>query len=260
MTADISIIGAGNLAWHLAPALDNVGYAVREVHSRNRKNAELLTERLYDAQAVENLDFSNSSSEVFIICVPDDAIEAVVREMILPDGALLVHTSGSKPRQVLDYAAATATGVFYPLQTFSKKRKVDFSNIPIFIEADGEETEKFLLKMGKAISRQVVQLDEQQRLALHVAAVFASNFTNHLLRLANEIMETNRLKPEWLHTLVAETINKAMELGPEASQTGPAKRGDLETLDRHMEFLQHNKDLASIYRLISQAIIDKSTT
>ncbi len=260
MTADISIIGAGNLAWHLGPALDNAGYAVREVFSRNSKNARKLTERLYDAQVAESLDFSASPSKIFLVCVPDDAIEAVVREMILPDNSILIHTSGSKPRQVLDFAAAEATGVFYPLQTFSKERKVDFSTIPIFIEADGEATEKFLLKMGKAISRQVIKLNEYQRLALHVAAVFASNFTNHILRLANEIMEANSLNPEWLHPLVAETMNKAMELGPEAAQTGPAKRGDLETLDRHMEFLKHINDLASIYRLISQDIIDKSGT
>lgn len=258
MTADISIIGAGNLAWHLAPALDNAGYAIREVYSRNPKNARLLTERLYDAQVVERLDFSSSSCKIFILCVPDDAIEAVVREIILPDNALLIHTSGSKSRQVLDFAAAEATGVFYPLQTFSKGRKIDFTNIPVFVEADSEEAEKVLLKMGKSISRQVMPLNERQRLALHVAAVFASNFTNHLLLLAHEIMEENRLNPAWLHALVAETVNKAMELGPEQAQTGPARRGDLETLDRHMEFLIDKPEVAGIYKMISQDILNQN--
>ncbi len=257
MDADITIIGAGNLAWHLAPALDNAGYAVREVYSRNPQHARQLTERLYDAQVVETLDFSASPSGIFIICVPDDAIEPVVREMVLPDNALLIHTSGSKPRQVLSFAAAETTGVFYPLQTFSKARRIDFSNIPVFVEADTEETEKTLVKMGKAISRKVVVLNEQQRLALHVAAVFASNFTNHMLRLAHEIAEENNLKPDWLNELIAETVNKVFDLGPEASQTGPARRGDLATLDRHMEFLKENHALAEIYKIISQDILNR---
>lgn len=113
------------------------------------------------------------------------------------------------------------------------------------------------MKMGKAISRKVVVLNEQQRLALHVAAVFASNFTNHMLRLAHEIAEENNLKPDWLNELIAETINKVFDLGPEASQTGPARRGDLATLDRHMEFLKENNALAEIYKMISQDILNR---
>lgn len=258
MTPDVSIIGAGNLAWHLAPALDNAGYAVREVYSRTVNHTHQLVERLYDAQPVDSLDFSSSKSKIFLLCVSDDAIEQVAREIVLPEDVLLVHTSGSKSRALLDYAAATRTGVFYPLQTFSKSRKLDFENIPVFVEGNSSETESTLLKMGRAISRQVYRLDEQQRLALHVAAVFASNFTNHLFRLAHEIMETHRLKPEWLHPLIAETVNKALEIGPENAQTGPARRGDLETLDQHMDFLKNHPELADIYRIITQDILNRT--
>lgn len=257
MAADISIIGAGNLAWHLAPALDNAGYAIREVYSRSPKHARELSDRLYNAQVAESLDFSSSPSQIFILCIPDDAIEAVVRELVLPDDALLVHTSAGKSRLVLELAAAGATGVFYPLQTFSKGRKIDFRAIPIFIEGDSKETEKILTKMAKAISRQVIRLEERQRLILHVAAVFASNFTNHLLLLAHHLMQENRLNTEWLNTLIAETINKAMETGPENAQTGPAKRGDLETLDKHMELLKDYPELAGIYKAISQDILNR---
>ena len=148
----VSFIGSGNLAWHLAPALDNVGYSVREVYSRNPKHAASLVGRLYQAEVKATLDFSTSSSDVFIISVSDDVIQDIVREIILPEDAILVHTSGSQPLSVLGYAATPNLGVFYPLQTFSKAKKVDFKDIPIFVECETEDAERVLIKMAKAIS------------------------------------------------------------------------------------------------------------
>src|SRR5688572_7979123 len=122
---NVTFIGSGNVAWHLAPALDNAGYSVREVYSRNHKHAEALVGRLYQGDVKANLDFSTSNSSLFIIAVSDDAIQEIVQEIILPDDAILVHTSGSQPLSVLGYAATLNTGVFYPLQTFSKAKKID---------------------------------------------------------------------------------------------------------------------------------------
>lgn len=254
----VSFIGSGNLAWHLAPALDNVGYTVKEVYSRSPKHALALVGRLYQAEVKATLDFSTSPSEVFIISVSDDAIQDIVREIILPEDVILVHTSGSQPLSVLGYAATPHVGVFYPLQTFSKAKKVDFKDIPVFIESDTEDTAKMLIKMAKAISGKVKQIDSHDRKALHVAAVFASNFTNHMLTISKEILSSSKLDFDVLKPLIVETINKSITIGPEAAQTGPAKRGDLEILDRHIEFLQHDETLAEIYRLISQDIIDKN--
>jgi predicted short-subunit dehydrogenase-like oxidoreductase (DUF2520 family) len=254
---DVSFIGSGNLAWHLAPALDNAGYSVREVYSRNTKNAEALVGRLYQAETKLSLDFSSSASHIFIIAVSDDAIDEIAQELILPDDSILVHTSGSQSLSVLGYASTPNIGVFYPLQTFSKVKKVDFSEIPIFIESENAETGRVLLKMAQAISKQVKQISSEDRKALHVAAVFASNFTNHILALSKEILEANKLSFDMVKPLIVETINKSLSIGPEKAQTGPAKRGDMEILDRHMEFLQHDETLAEIYRLISQNIIDK---
>jgi predicted short-subunit dehydrogenase-like oxidoreductase (DUF2520 family) len=257
MAHNITFIGAGNLAWHLAPALDNAGYVVREVYSRSADHAHQLAERLYQAEVVLSTDFSGSPSQIFIIAVADDAIEPVARELVLPDDALLIHTSGSTPRRVLDYAAARATGVLYPLQTFSRHRKIQFTEVPMFVEGDSEATEQQLLAIARAISKIVHPLNEAQRLALHVAAVFASNFTNHLLHIAEDMLIRHKLKPEWLHPLVAETLSKYMAMGAERAQTGPAARGDLHTLDRHMAFLDSQPDVAAIYRLISQHILDQ---
>lgn len=254
---NISFIGAGNLAWHLAPALDNAGHIVKEVYSRNPSHAEALTERLYQAEVKASLDFSTSSSSVFIVAVSDDAIEEIATEIILPDEAFLVHTSGSQPLNVLQFAAIDNIGSFYPLQTFSKSKRVDFKSVPIFIETNNEETEKVMMALAKSVSNNVKKIGSEERKALHVAAVFASNFANHMLTLSSEILQKNNLSFDLLKPLISETISKGLSIGPENSQTGPAMRGDLEILDRHVDFLKEDEKLAEIYQLISQNIIDR---
>ena len=252
----VSFIGAGNLAWHLAQALDNTDFAVREVYSRNKKNAAALVANMYNAEVHDSLDFSSSDSQIFIIAVSDDAIEDVAQEIALPENAILIHTSGSQPLSSLGYSATPNIGVIYPLQTFSKTKKVDFKDVPVFIESDDRETEKVLINLAKAITKKVVKITSAERKALHVAAVFASNFTNHMLLISQEIMKDNKLSFDWLKPLVAEMINKSLTIGPENAQTGPARRGDLETLDKHIDFLKHDKSLTEIYKIVSQNIVD----
>ncbi|WP_302180152.1 Rossmann-like and DUF2520 domain-containing protein [Chryseosolibacter indicus] len=254
---NVSIIGSGNLAWHLAPALDNTDFAVKEVYSHNPKNAEALAERLYEGQVKTSLDFSLSKSKIFVICVSDDVIPEIAQQIVLPDDAILIHTSGSQPLSLLGYSPTENIGVFYPLQTFTKSKKVDFSDIPILIESENDFTEKALMTMGKAISKKVLKISSESRKAVHVAAVFASNFTNHMLTLSHEIMRESNLDFDLLKPLIAETVNKGLSIGPERSQTGPAKRGDLEILDKHMEFLKDKEEVAEMYRIISQDIIDR---
>lgn len=252
----VSIIGSGNLAWHLAPALDNTDFPVREIYSRNSSRADALVEKLYEAESKTSLNFSDSPSRIFIIATSDDAIQEVAQEIILPDNAILVHTSGSQPLSLLGYAATNNIGVFYPLQTFSKDKKIDFQDVPFFIESENSETQKALMQMGKALSKKVFKINSQDRKALHVSAVFASNFTNHMLFIAQGIMKENKLSFDWLKPLIAEMINKSLSIGPENAQTGPAKRGDLEILDKHLEFLQHDESVAEIYKVVSQHIVD----
>ena len=254
---DISFIGSGNLAWHLAPAFDNAGHVVREVYSPNPKHAAALTERLYQAGVMTSLDFSSSKSKVFIIAATDDSLEGIARDIVLPDQACLLHTSGSQPLSILQFAASQSSGVFYPLQTFSKNKRTDFKPIPIFIESNSEEGEQLLITLAKAISNSVRKISSEERGALHVAAVFASNFTNHMLTVAKGIMEENKLSFELLKPLILETMTKGVALGPEQSQTGPAMRSDLEILDRHLQFLEKDERVAELYKIISQHILDK---
>ncbi len=252
----VSFIGSGNLAWHLAPTLDNVGFIVKEVYSLNPQHAELLTDRLYQAEVKATLDFSTSDSSVFIIAATDEAIRKIAQEIILPDDAILVHTSGSQPITELHYAATPHLGVIYPLQTFSKGRKVDFKNIPIFIETSTPEAEVVLMQLAKGISSEVRKITSIERKALHIAAIFASNFTNHMLTVSKEILHQNSLEFDWLKALITETVSKGLYMGPEEAQTGPAKRGDLDVLDTHLEFLKDQAAIAEIYKVVSQHIID----
>src|SRR5687768_8438121 len=180
---NVTFIGSGNLVWHLAPAFDNTDFAVREIYGRNRKRAAALVEKLYEAKVCDSLDFSLSKSRIFIIAVSDDSIKDIAEEIVLPQNSILVHTSGSQPLSVLGPASTLNIGVLYPLQTFTQNRKIDLREVPFFIESENAATEKVLMSMGKAISKKVYKISSEDRRSLHVAAVFASNFTNHMLTL-----------------------------------------------------------------------------
>ncbi len=254
----ISFVGAGNLAWHLAPALENAGHYVKEVYSLHGITAKNLVANLYDATLKTSLNFSDSSSQIFILALPDDAIQAVAQELILPDLSLLVHTSGGKTLQELEYSAAAASGVFYPLQSFSKSRPVNFEQIPILIESEHKEGTEILKNLGKSISKHVQFVSSEQRAKLHLAAVFANNFTNHLLAISETLAKEAKLDFSLLKPLIVETVEKSLLLTPKEAQTGPAKRGDIETLDKHMELLAQDETLQEIYRILSQHILDNS--
>ena len=254
----IAIIGTGNVAWHLAPALENEGHTITEVYSRDIHRAAKITRRLYATEPKEDLDFSDSQAEIYIIAVSDHAIPAIADSIILPEGSILVHTSGSMPLQVLAYSSATYTGIFYPLQSFSKSREIDFEDVPILLESDDQEVLHKLKVLAKSLSPHQYLVKSKDRMALHIAAVFASNFTNHLLRIAEEIMNRQGLDFEMLKPLIIEQIDKSLQTGAKQAQTGPALRGDINTLDLHYQFLNYNEQVAEIYKLISQDIIDSN--
>ncbi len=254
-TYDISLIGAGNLAWHLGPALENAGHRIREVYSRTPKNAKALQRRLYNADIQKDLDFSLSDSEVFIIAVPDQAIEKISASIALPHEAVLAHTSGSQSIEKLESSSTENTGVFYPLQTFTKGKKVEFNDVPILIESSNSYTRNVLMSMAKSISGHCYDIFADDRMAIHLAAVFACNFTNYMFHISKTLLGKHHFDLDLLRPLIAETLNKSLDLGPEEAQTGPARRGDLETLDRHIAYLQ-NPEYREVYRMLSQQILD----
>ncbi|PZX60112.1 putative short-subunit dehydrogenase-like oxidoreductase (DUF2520 family) [Algoriphagus ratkowskyi] len=256
MKFKIAILGAGNVAWHLASALEDAGHTITEVYARSLKSAGHITDRVYAGEPKDDLDFSTSEADIFILAVKDSAIPEVADEVILPENSILVHTSGSVPLDILNYSSASYTGIFYPLQSFTKGRKIEFDEVPLLLESDDEETLQTLKKLAKSLSPLTYTVRSKDRKAMHIAAVFASNFSNHMIRIAEEVMRRQGLDFEMLKPLIIETISKSLQLGAKAAQTGPAYREDYETLEDHHRFLSYNESVAEIYRLISQDIID----
>lgn len=252
----ISIIGAGNVGWHLARHLESAGHQICEVYSRDIHHAEKLVDNLYDAVPTDSLDFSESQASIFLLAVSDDAIAKVSEMVLLPPDAILAHTSGSKSMDTLQ-EADSLIGVFYPLQTFSKAKEINFEHTPILIEGEDKGVEKKLLALAATISSNVQLITSEERRTIHMAAVFACNFTNHLLTIAKNILEAEDLSFDLLHPLLLETIYKALELGPERAQTGPAARKDITMIKSHLNSLQENPELAQIYKLLSESIMER---
>jgi len=252
----IAFVGSGNVAWHLAPELENAGHRVVEIYSRNPKNAKLLQNRLYNAEINASLDFSRSEIDILILCISDDTIEEVAMELALPENAIIVHTSGSQSINKLGYTATGNIGVFYPLQTFTKSKKIEFEGIPVLIEAENRATLKALKNLAKSISKEVYTVDSKDRMAIHVAAVFACNFSNYLFEVAEKILNRQGFELDILRPVIAETLNKSLDIGPHDAQTGPAVRGDLETLDKHMAFLEKS-EFKDVYKILSEKILNQ---
>ena len=255
----ISFIGAGNVAWHLAQAFDRNQQPIEEVYSRSHKSADQLCARLYHAKPKTDLDFSDSKADIFMIATPDDAIEEIMQIAKFPISSTVVHTSGTKSLAVLNsHTQIGNIGVFYPLQTFSKSKVVDFKKTPICIEANSTETEQQLEKLAFSICENVCFYNSEDRKVLHLAAVFACNFTNHLLTLSKQLVEKEGLDFAVLKPLIEETIAKAITHGPEKSQTGPAARNDQKTIAHHLDILANNEELSTIYATITESILDRS--
>jgi predicted short-subunit dehydrogenase-like oxidoreductase (DUF2520 family) len=256
----ISIIGSGNMAHHLAMAFENDNIQIESIYSKTSKNATKLAAKLYDTAVQKSLDFSDSESNIFIICVSDSAIEEVANAIILPDNSLLLHTSGSMPLSILNVAKKNnfiETGVFYPLMTLSKDVALDFSSIPICIESEDKKSVDALMYLGKKLTKKIYTINSKERKTLHLAAIFASNFTNHLWAISKEIVDEEGIDFEILKPIIKETLRKAMEAEhPADVQTGPAVRMDQTTIDSHLKSLKEDKDLQNVYKTLSNSIKD----
>lgn len=258
----ISFVGSGNVAWHLAQAFEDAGHWICEVYSRDTQKARQLASFLYDTNIQPDLNFSESEAELIVIAVSDDALESVIERIVLPEGVILVHTSGTRSlaefqNLVEIYSDVYVhTGVFYPLQTFTKDLEMDYKELPFCIESKNELIENKLIQLAQSISNNVSRMDSDERFILHVAAVFASNFTNYMLTISQNLLEKEQLNFDLLKPLIETTIQKALLSNePALGQTGPARRGDWKTTNRHLEYLQEtNEDWTEIYRLLTDKI------
>lgn len=245
----LSIIGSGNVAQHLIQAFSKTA-EIELVQVFSRKS-ESVSHLVSEENSITNLN-ELKPVDVTIIAVTDDAI-AQLSKQIPFENQLVVHTSGSVAMEALE--TKNRKGVFYPLQTFSKSKEVDYTVIPICLEAENETDYKTLETVAKAISHSIANVDSEQRKALHVAAVFVSNFTNHMYQIGNEICQANQLSFDILKPLIQETAHKILSLSPAQAQTGPAKRHDTQTINTHLNFLT-DENQKEIYKMLTKSIID----
>lgn len=243
----IVIIGSGNVAQHLIAAFAKSNeIEVLQVFSRRKEAVSHLIELEKITDNLANLP----EADIYIIAVSDDAIAGVSSQLHFKN-RLVVHTSGSVSMNSLD--SKNRKGVFYPLQTFSKNKAVDFSTIPICMESKNENDYILLEKVAQSISNNTYKINGEQRKALHVSAVFVNNFVNHLYQIGNEICIENKVSFDVLKPLIMETANKIMLLSPKDAQTGPAIRNDKHTIEAHLDFLK-NENQAALYKLLTQSI------
>ena len=245
----ITFIGSGNLAWYLSDTLQENGHEIVEIWSRSERNARLLASKL-NCNIISRLnDLDNT--DLIIISVKDDVIVEVLNK-IKESNAPIVHTSGSVGADV--FKNRENFGVFYPIQSFNKNIDLNFNKTPICIEANNSELEKKLIILAKSISKSVHLLNSKQREQLHIAAVFASNFTNHMMSISKEILNSNKMSFDLLKPLIRNTFEKIKNNPPKDVQTGPAIREDYLIIKKHLELLEEYDDLKTIYSKISNHI------
>lgn len=247
------MVGAGRIAWHLGKRLKGKGMPIAQVISRTAENAEALADTLRAGWSDSPADLLPTADWV-IIAVRDDAIENVARSFApFVQKALVTHTSGGTAGAVLQ-PYFERYGVFYPLQSFSLEHTPVWSKIPFCVDAQSEEDVLFLRKTAKTIGNLVYRVNDEQRALLHVAAVFANNFANRCFAIAEKILDEKDLPFELLHPLMEETLAKALQDSPARMQTGPAMRGDVDTVRRHLDLLAEHPEWRTIYRELSQSI------
>ena len=248
----IVVIGSGNVATHLSLAFYNAGLKILQIYSRNLDHAKLLANKL-NASYTSDLSGLAENADLYLFAISDSAIQSVLDKKDWK-GKLLVHTAGSISISIFK-AFSENFGVIYPLQTFSKIRIIDISSIPFFIEANSSVTLDHLKKLVCKISKNASAISFEDRLILHLAAVFANNFSNHMFTIAADILEKHKLPIKYLHPLIQETSMKAIEVGPVSAQTGPAVRNNIEIIQKHITLLENEPELQNLYKFISENII-----
>ena len=249
---NIVILGAGNVATFLAEKLNPVANIV-QVWSRSATTAKHLASKLTNAEVIESPSKVDTSADFYIIAVADDAIEEVASQLPEVNG-IVAHTSGSFPLdRFMKIVKGRSAGVLYPLQTFTKKSKSTIKDVPFLIEGSSGDTSSKLVALARMISDDVLAVGSAMRADLHLAAVFANNFTNYILDLANRYLKENtKFSIKVLQPLLIETINKAMSIDPYDAQTGPAVRNDVKVIDSHLKKL--SPELAEVYNYLTERI------
>lgn len=246
---NISFIGAGNVAEHLARRLFESGCNLLQVYSPTRTKAPRIADQ-FEAQLVDDLSELSSDNDLVIVAIPDDAISKATTA--IPHGIPVVHTSGSVNINVL--SRSESYGVFYPLQSLKSGQTNNETIVPILIEASDPDFEKQLTELASLISNHISVCTSENRRKLHLAAVMVNNFTNHLYTVAENYCEQSKVDFGLLKPLIFETAKKVQENSPASLQTGPAMRNDNLIIAQHLAMLENDPTMNEIYRMMTQHI------
>jgi predicted short-subunit dehydrogenase-like oxidoreductase (DUF2520 family) len=251
MSYRIGFIGAGKVAWHLAPALKNSGNRIVQVISKSALSAQKLGDRV-GCEHTDRITRLDKDIQILFLTVPDHALVDLINDISDYRG-IVVHTSGTF--SALRFACQKYKyGGMYPLQSFSIGRRLDLSKVPVFIEGCEPGVTEILVNLASGFTSETHLVGHEERRWMHLAAVWANNFTNHMMDNSYGIMNEHSLPVEWLEPLIRETFAKAIELGPQKSQTGPAIRHDKATLKKHVDLLSYSQELQVLYKRISDSI------
>lgn len=243
----VSLVGTGNVAHHLARAFHRAGVNLAEIAGRNAPAVHALADQVNAAPQLTIPEMK--PVDAVILCISDDAIPEV--SGLLPSDQFRAHTSGSV---AMDKLGAPRSGVFYPLQTFSRDVAVDFAQVPILLETSAPNDYHTLESLAESLTGRIHAVHSEQRQAVHLSAVLVSNFTNHLYRLAEEHLRQDGLHLDILRPLILETARKVQAVPPAEAQTGPARRGDLGVMNAHLQRLANDADMHHLYAFMSDLI------
>jgi predicted short-subunit dehydrogenase-like oxidoreductase (DUF2520 family) len=249
---DITIIGAGNMAWHLCREFTKAGLRITRIINRSADSAQQLA-KFTGAQFTSDFSASNEDTDVLIIAVSDSYLEEVLNKIIISD-KIVLHTSGSIGMNIFS-GISNHYGVFYPFQTLTKDVTTDFSEIPVLTEASDEETHKLIDNLASKITTKVYQINSDQRRKLHLAGAVSNNFINHLIARTFDYLEKNQIDKNLILPLIRETFKKMVSISPKEAQTGPARRNNTEIIERHLNMLNDDPELKNLYKAISDSII-----
>lgn len=249
----VVLVGAGNVATHLGMALQKAGYEIVQVFSRTEHSASVLAGQLGTEYTV-SMEALRPDADLYIVSVKDAVLQSLLPTIVKGrEEALFVHTAGSMPMSVWK-GIAIRYGVLYPMQTFSKQRPVDFGTVSFFVEANEPDDLETLKQMASSLGAKVYEASSEQRMSLHVAAVFACNFANHMYALSAKLLDKYGMPFEAMLPLIEETADKVHLLSPREAQTGPAIRRDGNVMDKHLDLLADEPILQDLYKKISKSI------
>ena len=249
----VTLIGAGNLATQLGKSLKKAGVIISQVYSRTEDSARTLGE-LLEAEWLTDIKALRDEADIYIFSVKDSVLCELISEVCKSRGdKLFLHTAGSMSMSCFE-GKALRYGVFYPMQTFSKTKDVDFERIPVFIEGNSIETVDVIRSLANKLSQRVIRLSSADRKYLHLAAVWACNFTNYCYTVASDILGEHGIPFDVMLPLINETTDKIQKISPKEAQTGPAVRGDRNVMSKQLELMNGKEDLQELYKMLSKGI------